>query len=300
MRITDQTLMSSMLTDLDQTRQALVRTQGILASGREVQQPSDDPARAMDGMLARSALAANGQFQRNVSSGIDWLQATDSALTQAGDLMQRARQLVVQASNDGAIAGTDAAAIAQELGQIAEALVGVGNQSLAGRYLFGGALTTAAPLTATGSPPTSVTYNGDAANINREIAPGVSVAINVHGDQVFTGAGGLITAVIQAQSDVAAGNTAALSADLQAIDAAADNLTTVRTDVGARLSRLQTADTALKSLEVALTKQLSTAEDADFARTLSQYATLNTAYQAALNAAGRLLPASLIDFLRGG
>ena len=297
MRITDQTLMKNVLTDLDQTRQGLVRAQSVLASGREVQQPSDDPARAMDAMLARSALAQNGQFHRNVGSGVDWLKATDGALSQAGDLMQRARQLVLQAGN-ASTAPADDAALAQELGQIAEAVVGTGNQSLEGRYLFGGTQTLAAPLTATGSPPTAVTYNGNSGSVNREIGPGLSVAVNVCGDQLFTGAAGLLPALIQARTDVQAGNTAALAADLQGIDTALDGLTTLRTDVGARLGRLQSAQTGLGSLEVALTQQLSGAEDADIARTATRYATLNTAYQAALNAAGRLLPTTLIDFLR--
>lgn len=297
MRITDQTLMNSVLTDLDRTRQGLVRAQSILASGREVQLPSDDPARAMEAMLARSALAQNGQFQRNVAAGLDWLQSTDDALAQAGDLTQRARQLVLQAGN-AATAPADAAAIAEELGQIAEALVGVGNQSSVGRYLFGGTQTLTAPLSATGSPPTAVTYAGDSGNIDREIGPGLGVAVNVRADQVFTGATGLLPVLIQARANVQAGNTAALAADLNSIDAALDNLTTLRTDVGARVNRLQSADSGLSSLEVALTRQLSSAEDADIARTATRYATLNTAYQAALSAAGRLLPATLIDFLR--
>lgn len=297
MRIADQTLMTGILTDLDQGRQALLRTQGALSSGREVQRASDDPARAVDAMTARSALAWNAQYQRNVDSGVSWLQATEASLAQSVDLMQRARQLLVQAAN-GVTGGVDQASIAQELGQITEGLVAAGNAQLDGRYLFAGSSTQTAPLVPAGSPPTAATYAGDTAALNREIGPGITQPVNLTADQVFSGGSGLLPALIQARSDVLAGDGSAITADLQTIDAAMDNLVTMRTEVGARLGRLQIADTALKSLDLTLTRQLSAAEDADMAWAATRYASLNTAYQAALQAAGRLLPASLIDFLR--
>lgn len=297
MRITDHALMTGILTDLNATRQALAHTQGVLASGRDIQVPSDDPARAMDAMLGRAALDENGQYQRNVSSGLTWLQGTDSALSQAHDLVQRARQLVVQGA-DATISQGDALAIAQELGQIANALVSLGNNSVEGRYLFGGAKTLTPPLAATGTPPTAVTYNGDSGSLNRDLAPGVSETVNVRGDQVFTGANGILPAVITAYNDAQAGNSTALGNDLQTLDAALDNLTAMRTDVGARINRLSAANAALSSMEGVLTQQVATAEDADMARTATQYASLQVSYQAALSAAGRMLPTTLIEFLR--
>ncbi len=71
-----------------------------------------------------------------------------------------------------------------------------------------------------------------------------------------------------------------------------------RATVGAKIIRLETADDRLTETSLSVTALLSEVEDADLLQVTTELAGRQTSYQAALNAAARMLTPSLIDFLR--
>jgi len=62
--------------------------------------------------------------------------------------------------------------------------------------------------------------------------------------------------------------------------------------------RLETTGERLTELSLTVTKLLSEVEDADILEVTTLLAGQQNVYQAALNAAGRMLSPSLVDFLR--
>jgi flagellar hook-associated protein 3 FlgL len=68
--------------------------------------------------------------------------------------------------------------------------------------------------------------------------------------------------------------------------------------VGARYNQLTQARQAADDKVLSLTSQLSDVEDIDLPKTLTDLQLQQTAYQAALAAAGRVVQPSLVDFLR--
>jgi flagellar hook-associated protein 3 FlgL len=109
-----------------------------MTTGKRVNQASDDPAAAAE---AERALAAQGRIaasQRAIAAAKDMATQTESSLADAGNLLQSARQLVVQAGN-ATLSDADRKSIAAQLQAIRGELLGVANQGNgAGAYLFGG------------------------------------------------------------------------------------------------------------------------------------------------------------------
>ncbi len=296
-RITQSMLSTTLLADLQTITDKLARTQGKLSSGKEIQKPSDDPFATARALQFRAELASNKQYQSNVGEASSWQDATDTALSSIDELVQRARDLVVQGAND-TLGPSGRASIAAEIDQIVESIKAAGNTQYAGRYIFSGSLTTTAPYTP-GGPDT---YLGDAASIYREIGPGVQVPLNVDGGSVIGDSatpGSLLATLKTISNDLKTNNGGALqTTDLASIDAAHDVVTTARATVGARTNRLETALGRLQQLEESTTKLLSNTEDADMAQTLVDFSQQQAVYQAALKAGAQIVQPSLMDFLR--
>jgi flagellar hook-associated protein 3 FlgL len=122
-----------------QRRQAeLADAQLQLTSGKRVARASDDPtaaARAERALAGVSKVQAN---QRAVEASRALMAQTESALGDAGDLLQRARELLVAAGN-GSYSDAERQGIAGELRGLRAQLLTVANRGDgAGRYLFGG------------------------------------------------------------------------------------------------------------------------------------------------------------------
>jgi flagellin-like hook-associated protein FlgL len=85
---------------------------------------------------------------------------------------------------------------------------------------------------------------------------------------------------------------------LETFDGALDQILIERSDVGARVNRGETASYRLLSFELQVTAQLSRVEDADITKVITDIASAEAAYQAALASAARMLQPSLLNFLR--
>ncbi|MCH9024480.1 MAG: flagellar hook-associated protein FlgL [candidate division Zixibacteria bacterium] len=82
------------------------------------------------------------------------------------------------------------------------------------------------------------------------------------------------------------------------IDNALQHLLNQRATVGARGVRLESTDIRLINRDLGFIKLLSDVEDADLAKLVTQLATYENNYQAALMASARIIQPTLLDFLR--
>ena len=98
-RFTNDILSRQTLFDLGNITDTLAKTQNELSTGKRIQQPEDDPYGAGRAVSLRNQLADVQQYQTNINDASAWAQTTDSALGNVTDLLQRARELVVQAAN---------------------------------------------------------------------------------------------------------------------------------------------------------------------------------------------------------
>ena len=305
-RITSSMTTRSVLSDLNRiaAQQDLTRRQ--MSSGKAITKPSDDPYGAARAMSLRTDLAGVKQHQRNVDEAQSWMSATSTTLSSITDLAQKARELTVQGATD-TLSQSGRDAIADQIDQLIAGMKQEGNATYDGRYVLCGSRTNTPPYdsTLTKTDPSVTTndaYSGDAASQLREIGPGVTIAVNVHGDEVLGGASGSSGNLLGVLRDIAthlrSGDTAALGGgDIKAVSDQIDNLLAVQARVGAGMNRLDTASSRLAQIEESTTSMLSNTEDADMAEVITSYSTQQAVYQSALNAGARIVQTSLLDFL---
>lgn len=133
--------------DVLQARQAsLEQSQERLISGKRVARASDDPTAAA---RAERALAQKGRVdasQRALETSKSAMLQAEAALGNASDLLQRIRELTVQAGN-GAYGDPQRQAIANEIRGLRSELLSVANRGDgAGGFLFGGQGSAAPPF----------------------------------------------------------------------------------------------------------------------------------------------------------
>ncbi len=295
------TLMTAQMTisDLNQAMDRLNATQEELSSGKRINRPSDDPYGTSLALQLQGELAGFTAYSRNIDDGTAWVRAGEAALTNIGNMVQRVRELTVEAAN-GTNTQSDLNAAANEVDQLIAAIKQEADASYNGQYIFSGTATTTAPY----QSGSADAYQGNSSAIQREIGPGTTLQVNVDLSQLL-GSGQpaaddrLLDVLRNISQDMKAGNIAALGgADLQGLDANENTLTQMQADLGATADRLQLASSRLQDLQVSRTQILSNVQDADMAQTEIDYSTEQAAFTAALRASANIVQSSLLDFLK--
>ena len=287
MRITNAMLTGRALQNLQANYAGLARVQAQVSSGRRLNRPSDDPAQVRTAVKLRDTLNAIDQHLRNVDTAERLTDTADTALGSAGDVLQRARELAIQAAN-GTASSSDRQKIAVEVEQLGEALVALANARSGEDYIFSGLRTRTAPYASVSS-----VYAGDGGALQARIAPGVTVNASVPGNEAF---GAALSALDQLGTALAAG----LPPDagvIDALDTGLDSLLVARSRIGAVANRLEGSRTFLEDGRMSAISILSTLEDADMAAVISEAATRQAVYEAALSVNAKILRRSLIDEL---
>jgi flagellar hook-associated protein 3 FlgL len=116
----------------------LATSQEQLTSGKRVNRASDDPAAAARSERALAAEARTTASQRAVDASGNAMTLSESALGNAGDLLQTIREAMVQAGNP-TLGDADRKSLAQQISQLRNQLLSVANSTDGnGTYLFGG------------------------------------------------------------------------------------------------------------------------------------------------------------------
>ncbi len=302
-RITEGMLGRRLLSDLNASTQRIGTAQRQIASGRRIDRPSDDPLATHTALRLRTELAALEQDQRSISDARGWLDTTEASLSSITDIAQRARELTLQGAND-TLGPADRAKIADEIDQLVETAKSAANASYGGRYVLSGTETDQPAYVA----GLSDVWQGDAGGtIFRQIGPGVSIAVNVRGDEILgngldaTGVsdGRLLGTLREISAHLRSGDVVALrGADLRNLSRNLEDVTSARGVVGALTNRIESASARLAQVSEATLGLLSEAEDTDIAKAMIELTTQQSVYQAALKSGQTLIQPSLLDFLR--
>ena len=297
MRVTNSNTNAMLLRNIQSAQSDLNGIQGQLASNKRIQISSDDPAAADAAMSARATLRRSTQLQRNAGQANQWLTAASQATGSAVDDLTSARSLLVQASS-GALDATARAGIVEQLQQIRSSLLNTAETQVSGRSIFAGTAPGAA-YDASGA------YTGDSGAVTMPVAPGVSIQVARTGPEVFGTANasdptnGDVFQLLQSLStSVQNGDTAAISAGLAKIDAATSRVQSVETELGSRESQLNSMMSAAKLKDQTVTSRISDLEDVDMAQATISLKAKQTAYEASLSVAAKILQTSLLDFLK--
>lgn len=295
-------LTNNLLRNLASGSERMAQTQETLASGKRIHKPSDDPVGIGYSMRYRSELATNEQYARNADDGISWLEYTDNVLNQAGNALQRARELAIQGAND-TNPPEAREAIAKEIGQILGHMLNLANAEFNGRYLFNGEKTDVKPFE---TVEDALNKGTDPGRLEYEIGRDVVVNVNLTGTEVFgapTGGNGdgkanVFQALVNLRDSLLANDTQGVTKSVGEIDTRLDMLLKQRAEVGARMQRYDMARGRLQDQNYQLNVLLSKTEDADIAKTIIDLKQQENVQKAAMSTGARIIQQSLVDFIR--
>lgn len=291
-------LSNNMLRHISNSYESMAKTQEQLTTGKKISRPSDDPVVAMKGMTYRTNLTEVEQYKRNLSEAYNWMENSDAALDKATSVMQRIRELTVQASN-GTYEESQKGMIGKEIEQLKEHLVSIANTQVAGKYIFNGNDTTKKPVDLSKTPSVS----GNENTVNLALSQGIEVAVNINPKNVFTHRAGqpesgLFGDINELKKALESTSGEDISGFLDKLDLHINNLVAERAELGARYNRVELIDARVGEQEVIANRILSDNEDADIERVITDLKMQESLHRAALGVGSRIMQPTLMDFLR--
>lgn len=301
MRVTQGQMTNRVLTNLGRHTRRLLALQEQLATGLRVNAPSDDPMAARLGIDTRTAIGKSEQYLSNIQAASPLLSETESAIDTALQYLNRAESLAQQGAN-GTYNESQLDSLAIEVNEILEGMLSTANRETNGRFLFSGTRTQTVPFEATRNAAgeiTAVTYRGNDEHTEVAVADGLTVTTNETGTDIFTGSQDVFQVLIGIRDSLRAGDTADLgTTQLNGAAAGRDQFLRGLSRIGAITNRLENAESDTENFIFEYQELLSDTVEADYTETLISLNTQNNAYQAALNAAARVIQPSLLDFVR--
>lgn len=290
-------LVPNILADLAQSQATLNTALQEVSTGKSVNLPSDNPE-ASAAMVQNSVETANvDQYTKNVSSELSKVQAADSALSTVVSSLTQAVTLGTEGAN-GTNSTSNLQAIAQQVQGILTGVVSQANASYQGEYLFGGTATNTTPYTANAGSPTGYQYNGNTDQNAVAVGDNLSVQVNLPGSQIFSSPtadviGSLSSLVTALQS----GNSAAIQTATTAVNGALNYVGQQRVFYANSESQLNSQESYLQQETVQLSSQQTSLVGVDMAQAATTLSQAETANSAALAAASKVLPTTLLNYL---
>jgi flagellar hook-associated protein 3 FlgL len=290
-RIPNQMLVNNSLSALQQSFSKLADLQNEASSLKRLSKPSDAPADVSSAMQLHAGLDRNTQYDRNLSDAQGWLGNANNALTSTVTQLQKVNDLVVQASN-ASLDPSARAGIAAQIDSIRQSLIGVANTQYAGRPIFAGTASGDVAYDANGQ------YVGTSSAVERNIAPGQRIQVNVNGDSVFGAPGSDVFTTLTQISAAVLTDPSKLSGLQTTLGAQTTQVQGQLAQVGSQFLRVQNTQSQNTSDGLTMKQNLSSIEDADVAQVMVQLQAQQVAYQAALEATAKAIQPSLTDFLK--
>ncbi|MCL6593453.1 MAG: flagellar hook-associated protein FlgL [Alicyclobacillus sp.] len=302
MRVTQGMLNQQMLLDLQTNTARLSELQTQVSTGKRINAPADDPVGVVFVMRYKSDVQYYQQYQDNATAAQGWLNYTESAMNQAQQVLQRARDLAVQGASD-TLSATDREALAAEVNQLYQQLVTIGNSQYNGQYVFAGLQTNQPPYDAN----QAVTQSTDTGPLLYDVGDGVELQVNTPGSDFFgqgtsnpppADSDNAFAVLLNLSSDLKSNNGQAVSDVIQQIDSRLSQMSAQQALVGARLDRVQFEQNRLSDLVNNFQTLLAGVQDTDMAKTITDLNTAQSVQQAALAVGARVIVPTLVDFLK--
>ncbi|MDO8948688.1 MAG: flagellar hook-associated protein FlgL [Desulfocapsaceae bacterium] len=336
MKVTNGTTYRMLQTNLGKisTRLEDLRNQG--ATGIKLNKPSDDPASIRPVLTTRSQIRSTERYLDTMGVSLDKMEATDGNLEHVENILQRVKEITINSIN-GAMSPADMTVFADEVNQLRQELLDAANATVDGKYIFAGYQENVKPFVENTSYDPALynqadsatwpyIYQGDPNPTELEITPGEKLQTNLTGNDLFMGISNsvmqagpippavgypsdagridifsVLTRVEEAlragNIDDPAGAGGGLQLQMENIDTAADQSRRLRSQLGNRASRVDTAMMHQEDVRLDLNQILSRYQDADAIETFAAITKQETAFQAALSITAKVSKISILDYL---
>ena len=248
-----------------------------LSTGSRINSAKDDAAGLAIGQNMTSQVRGLNQAVRNANDGINMLQTAEGAMVEVSNMLQRMRELAVQASN-GTYSTTQRGYLQKEFSALSSQITSINTQTKWNGTAVLSAATTKFQVGAASGQTVSV------------IVSATTLAVLGISGATFTLSG----------ATVASGMANASSA-ITNLDSALGKINTQRANLGATINRLAYAADNLTNISSNLTASRSTIMDTDYAIATTQLSKTQIIQQAAtaMLAQANQQPQSVMALLKG-
>lgn len=183
MRIADKMLFEQVKSNVGKNRRTMADLQNQAATQKRVTKPSDDPLAASRVLGERVDLSGKKQFTKSLNYAKSFLEFTDQSLGELSESLMRVKELAINQANDASAGPETRRVAAEEINQLYDQVIQIGNRKLGERFIFGGFKTTDSPFDSSGK------YSGDQGEIKIHIDKDAFLSMNLPGNLVFHGEG---------------------------------------------------------------------------------------------------------------
>ena len=275
MRISNNTIYQSGISNINSLQSDQVKLQQQISTGRRITSPSEDPVASARALEISTAQGINSKFADTRQTAQLKLNTLESNLTSVTNLLVSTQSTLVAAGNGG-YSDQERGFIATELSSSLDSLIALANtKDASGNFLYAGFQTSTQPFVANA---TGATYAGDSNQQLLQVDSQRQMAVNVSGDNVFQAGGNDVFATMKnlvtllntpLTPATQAAFTTGLSAALGQMQGSVDNVLNVRASIGSKLNEIDSLDTAGADRKLQYSKALSDIQDLDYASALT-------------------------------
>ncbi|HPX60146.1 MAG TPA: flagellar hook-associated protein FlgL [Deltaproteobacteria bacterium] len=300
MRITANTSADNSLFYIQQGRAKLDKLAELIASGQNVNRPSDDPISTNMILGIADKLKTGDQYLSNIDKTKIQMQITGTALQGMYDTLKIARDLANSLVNGSTDTQTLNNAVSQ-FQTLKQQMIDYGNVRNGETYLFAGADSMTAPFSGT-----APYYGGDETTLNINIADSSTIKLNIPGNQILTadtavsqpyGSTNILEAFDNLITAVGANDVAGINAGAQALIAGAKQVNNAQTDIATRQIRLNSMEQMNSNNRNTLLTVVGDIQTVDYAKLGVELTQQQTAFNASLSATAKLTQMSLLDYI---
>ncbi|UVW35118.1 flagellar hook-associated protein FlgL [SAR92 clade bacterium H455] len=307
MKVSTSQIFERAMTQMSNQQAKVADLQSKLATGQQITRPSDDPEKA--GVIQRltSANQRLEGYQNNLTALNSRLGTEEGALKSSENILQRMRELAVQASSDS-FSPADREIIATEASALRDQLVSLANSADAsGNYVFAGAMTSTVPFAENAEGET--VYQGDNSRMLVDVSDQRQLALNKPGNEVFssvvreTSNGtfervGFFAIIDDFTAALENNDTDQIGASLGEISDLTQGMAMAMADVGSRMTTAQSQVDALTETKVRYQALLSAAQDLDYTSAITQLTSEIMSLEAGQSSFMKISQLSLFDYIR--
>ncbi|QXG36337.1 flagellin domain-containing protein [Pseudomonas viridiflava] len=266
--------------NLNKASDALQLSMQKLSSGKSITSSKDNAAGSQIAVTITSQVKGQTVAIKNANDGLSLAQTVEGALQESTNILQRMRELAVQARNDSN-SSVDRDALNKEFTQMSAELTRIADSTnLNGKKLIDGSAST-------------LTFQ---VGSNTGSANQITLTLSASFDAETLGVGSAIT-IAGSSSTIAETN---FSAALTAIDSALATINSTRSDMGAAQNRMSTTISNLQNINENASAALSRIVDTDFAAETAELTKQQTLQQASTSilAQANQLPSAVLKLLQ--
>jgi flagellar hook-associated protein 3 FlgL len=334
MRVTENTNYDTVRESIRRSKEKMEKLQHENATLKKLNAPSDDPVGAAKVLEMRTDKVNNDQYQMNSRLAETFLANSENAIGELGDIIVRAKEIAIGQSSGASSNADTRLGVAEEVTQLFQQAVSIGNRKIGDRYLFGGYKTNRPPVDPEGR------YAGDDGQMMVEISKDVYLTMNVPGVEAFNtspensadarsnrgyaelagrspastslspteeggeGAEGgpenvnVFDELQNLRISLLTGDLDGIRNTLDRFDQVHAKLIAVRSKIGSRINGLESTNQALERHNLTNAQLASALEDADMAQVVSDLTKEETVFKSALASSQKLIQPTLMDFLK--